>query len=188
MAISLFLLAHSFYRKSSTLKKVDIPVFDPVPLQVFRGHKSDILDICWSHKSEFVLSAALDKSVRLWHVRHENCLREFPHVNYVTSIRFHPLDAGRFISGRQRGSLFACIQKSVILGSGDGVLRLWNIAEYKVVASASIASEKDIFTALCFSADGRTIVAGCFDGTSSHVTSKNNDPRSHSRSMSHLQS
>lgn len=44
------------------------------------------------------------------------------------------------------------------------MLRLWNIAEYKVVASASVKSEEDIFTALCFSNDGQTIVAGCITG------------------------
>eukprot|EP00210_Caulerpa_lentillifera_P007290 g6969.t1 len=127
--------------------RVDLPVFDSEPMKVFKGHSSDILDISWAPGSEFVLSASMDKSVRLWHVDHEHCLREFPHVNYVTSIRFHPIDSSRFISG-----------------SGDGVLRLWNITEYKVVASASVKSEEDIFTALCFSKDGQTIVAGCITG------------------------
>lgn len=79
--------------------KVDLPVFEAEPIKVFKGHTSDILDISWAPGSEFVLSASMDKSVRLWHVEHENCLREFPHVNFVTSIRFHPTDSGRFISG-----------------------------------------------------------------------------------------
>lgn len=43
-------------------------------------------------------------------------------------------------------------------------MRLWNIAEMKVIASASIASEKDMFTALCFSNDGKNVLAGCFEG------------------------
>lgn len=142
------------FRNVSAKHQVRLPVFESEPKKIFVGHKSDILDISWAPGSEFILSAALDKSVRLWHIHHNECLREFVHTHYVTSIRFHPLDSGRFISG-----------------SSDGMLRLWNIAEYKVIASTSIASEKDIFTALCFSDNGETIVTGCFDGTLKWETS-----------------
>lgn len=62
-------------------------------------NKSDILDISWASGSEFLLSASLDKVVRLWHVDRDECLREFQHNNYVTSIQFHPLDSEKFISG-----------------------------------------------------------------------------------------
>jgi WD40 repeat protein len=47
----------------------------------------------------FLLSASLDKSVRLWHLSQPGCLRQFWHTDFVTSVQFHPLDAQRFVSG-----------------------------------------------------------------------------------------
>ena len=46
------------------------------PLRVYRGHKHDVLDVAWS-KSQFLLSASMDKSVRLWHISMDDCLRIF---------------------------------------------------------------------------------------------------------------
>ena len=46
------------------------------PLRVYQGHKADVLDVAWS-KSQFLLSASMDKSVRLWHISMDDCLRVF---------------------------------------------------------------------------------------------------------------
>ena len=40
---------------------------DPEPYRVYIGHTGDVIDIAWS-KSIFLLSASIDKTVRLWHV------------------------------------------------------------------------------------------------------------------------
>lgn len=45
-------------------------------------------------------------------------------------------------------------------GCGDGVLRLWDLMARKVIGSASIAGEKDLYTALSFNEDGKMILAG----------------------------
>lgn len=75
------------------------PYFSRQPVRVFLGHTEDILDISWS-AGGFILTASLDKSVRLWHVSQPDCLREFWHSDFVTSVQFHPLDAQRFVSGK----------------------------------------------------------------------------------------
>lgn len=47
---------------------------DSTPIQIYRDHLGDIIDISWS-KSNFLLSASLDKTVRLWHVsRYVRCV------------------------------------------------------------------------------------------------------------------
>jgi len=40
---------------------------DPEPFRIYVGHTGDVIDIAWS-KSIFLLSASIDKTVRLWHV------------------------------------------------------------------------------------------------------------------------
>lgn len=37
------------------------------PIQSYRDHSRDVIDLSWS-SSDFLLSASVDKTVRLWHV------------------------------------------------------------------------------------------------------------------------
>lgn len=126
---------------------IELPVLREDPVRLWKGHQGDILDVAWSAESQFVLSASLDKSVRMWHITKDQCLREFQHQTWVTSIRFHPKDAGQFISG-----------------GGDGLLRLWNVMERRVTASTSIMSDSDMYTALSFTEDAKMIAAGTYKG------------------------
>lgn len=54
----------------------DCPVLSSKPYRVYQGHKQDVLELCWS-KSQFVLSASMDKTVKLWHLSMGECLRTF---------------------------------------------------------------------------------------------------------------
>jgi hypothetical protein len=69
------------------------------PVRQYHGHCEDILDVSWSGSGGFLLSASLDKTVRLWHLSQPDCLRAFEHSDFVTSVQFHPTDAQRFVSG-----------------------------------------------------------------------------------------
>ncbi|RWS16141.1 WD repeat-containing protein 44-like protein [Dinothrombium tinctorium] len=80
----------------------------------YRAHTADILDISWS-KNHFLLSSSMDKTVRLWHITRVECLCTFRHIDFVTTIQFHPRDDRYFLSG-----------------SLDGKIRLWNIPDKKV--------------------------------------------------------
>lgn len=63
-------------RFAATSPELDSAVFKAAPHRTYRGHKQDVLDIAWS-KSQFLLTASMDKSVRLWHVSMNECLRVF---------------------------------------------------------------------------------------------------------------
>lgn len=79
------------------------PYYSRSPVRQYSGHSEDILDLSWSSSGGFLLSASLDKSVRLWALSQPGCLRVFEHSDFVTSVQFHPKDAGRFVSGEGGG-------------------------------------------------------------------------------------
>ena len=86
----------------------------------------------------------MDKTVRLWHVTRTECLCCFKHTDFVTSIQFHPRDDRFFLAG-----------------SLDSKLRLWSIPDKSVAYSAQLP---DLVTAVAFSPDGKTCIAGCLNG------------------------
>ena len=123
--------------------RLSAPIFRRKPVQELQGHTESILDLSWS-KNQFLLSAAADRCVRLWHVGRSACLCAFKHSDIVSSVQFHPLDDRFFLAG-----------------SLDKKLRLWSIPD-KVVARA--ANTGDLVTAVAFSPDGKTAIAGCLSG------------------------
>ena len=86
----------------------------------------------------------MDKTVRLWHLSRDQCLCNFKHNDFVTSIRFHPRDDRFFLAG-----------------SLDSKLRLWSIPDKNVAYSNQTP---DLITAVAFSPDGKTAIAGCLNG------------------------
>lgn len=120
-------------------------IFQREPCQVLHGHEEAILDLCWS-KNNFLLSASMDKSVRLWHFSRSECLGVFHHPDFVTSVAFNPRDDRLFITG-----------------SLDCRLRLWSIAERSVKAWNELPALNYI-TAVAFSNTGRRIYAGTSTG------------------------
>lgn len=121
------------------------PYYSRTPVRQYSGHSEDILDLSWSSSCCFLLSASLDKSVRLWALSQPGCLRVFEHSDFVTSVQFHPKDAGRFVSG-----------------SLDGKIRVWSILDGTVVAT--VALHQDMVTAVSFSLSGGRVMAGTMRG------------------------
>ncbi|WMV34041.1 hypothetical protein MTR67_027426 [Solanum verrucosum] len=113
------------------------------PLHVFRGHSGDILDVSWS-ENNYLLSSSTDKTVRLWQVGYDKCLKVFSHSNYVTCIQFNPVSDDYFISG-----------------SIDGKVRIWAINSGQVVTWTDI---KDIVTAISYRPDGKGGIIGSIAG------------------------
>lgn len=114
------------------------------PLHVFQGHSGEILDLSWS-KNNCLLSSSTDKTVRLWQVGHDQCLRVFSHSNYVTCIQFNPVNDEYFISG-----------------SIDGKVRIWAINSCQVLDWMDI---RDIVTAVSYRPDGKGGIIGCMAGS-----------------------
>ncbi|XP_025612675.1 uncharacterized protein [Arachis hypogaea] len=113
------------------------------PLHEFYGHRGEVLDLSWS-KNNYLLSSSVDKTVRLWQVKSDNCLKVFPHSNYVTCVQFNPVDDNYFISG-----------------SIDGKVRIWTIPDCRVIDWTDI---RDIVTAVCYRPDGQGGIIGSMAG------------------------
>jgi len=88
------------------------------PYHIFQGHVADVIDLAWS-KSNFLLSASVDKTVRLWHVSRDDCLQVFRHNDIVTGIAFHPTHDRYFVS--------SCFDRRVRIWDiiPDGVVKDW---------------------------------------------------------------
>ena len=73
------------------------------PYKTLEKHKSDIIDLSWSHfYPNLLISASFDHYVYMWDISQEgnNCLIEqFPHEDIVTSVHFNPQIRNTFISG-----------------------------------------------------------------------------------------
>lgn len=72
------------------------------------------------------------------------CLCCFKHNDFVTSIQFHPRDDRFFLAG-----------------SLDSKLRLWSIPDKSVAFWSQLS---DLITAVAFTPDGKTAIAGCLTG------------------------
>jgi WD40 repeat protein len=123
--------------------KLNAPVFKSKLCREYDGHTSSILDLSWS-KNNFLLSSSMDKTVRLYHVSRAECLCAFRHNDFVTSIQFHPRDDRFFLAG-----------------SLDSKIRLWSIPDKNVAYWAQVP---DMVTAVAFTPDGKTAIAGCLNG------------------------
>ncbi|KAK7244343.1 hypothetical protein RIF29_39163 [Crotalaria pallida] len=138
----------SFSRKSLSLDQ--LVVSDTVfaltekPVCSFEGHLHDVLDLSWS-KSQHLLSSSMDKTVRLWHLSSESCLKIFSHSDYVTCIQFNPVDDRYFISG-----------------SLDAKVRIWSIPDRQVVDWIDL---HEMVTAACYTPDGQGALVGSYKGS-----------------------
>ncbi|KAE8722203.1 hypothetical protein F3Y22_tig00014304pilonHSYRG00042 [Hibiscus syriacus] len=113
------------------------------PLHEFQGHSGEVLALPWSKKG-FILSSSVVKTVRLWQVGYDRCLRVFSHNNYVTSVAFNPTDDNYFISG-----------------SIDGKVRIWEVLRCRVIDYTDVM---DIVTAVCYRPDGKGGIVGSMTG------------------------
>ncbi|CAD5330592.1 unnamed protein product [Arabidopsis thaliana] len=113
------------------------------PICSFTGHLDDVLDLSWS-RSQLLLSSSMDKTVRLWDIETQSCLKLFAHNDYVTCVQFNPLDEDYFISG-----------------SLDAKIRIWNISNRQVVEWNDL---KEMVTAVCYTPDGQAAFVGSING------------------------
>eukprot|EP00300_Choanocystis_sp_HF-7_P012320 c17841_g1_i2.p1 GENE.c17841_g1_i2~~c17841_g1_i2.p1 ORF type:complete len:494 (-),score=120.85 c17841_g1_i2:124-1605(-) len=121
----------------------DKPVIKAEAVQQYTGHEADIVDLAWS-KNKFLLSASMDKTVRLFHVSRPEHITIYPHRDFVTSVCFHPQEDKFFVSG--------CM---------DHTLTLWHIPENRRVKSVNCGN---MLSAVALSPDGDLCLAGAVDG------------------------
>ncbi|XP_071730648.1 uncharacterized protein [Rutidosis leptorrhynchoides] len=156
-------------KKSSEMTCVILPpkVFRILekPVHEFHGHSDEILSLSWSKKG-YLLSSSVDKTVRLWQVGHNECLKVFTHNNYVTCVEFNPVDENNFISG-----------------SIDGKVRIWEVSGCKVI---DWIDNREIVTAVCYYPNGKGCIVGTLDGNCSFydITDKRLNVDTHTSVMS----
>ncbi|KAF7144223.1 hypothetical protein RHSIM_Rhsim05G0191800 [Rhododendron simsii] len=114
------------------------------PVCSFTGHLDDVLDLSWS-RSQLLLSASMDKTVRLWDMESKSCLKLFAHNDYVTCIQFNPMDDDYFISG-----------------SLDAKVRIWSIPDRQLVDYTDL---HEMVTAASYSPDGQGALIGAHTGS-----------------------
>nr|TKR90273.1 WD repeat-containing protein 44-like isoform X2 [Populus alba] len=138
----------SISRKSLSLDYIIMPetvfALTDKPICSFEGHLDDVLDLSWS-KSQHLLSSSMDKTVRLWHLSSNTCLKIFSHSDYVTCIQFNPVDDRYFISG-----------------SLDAKVRIWSIPDRQVVDWNDL---HEMVTAACYTPDGQGALVGSYKGS-----------------------
>jgi len=136
-----------------TRNKDDDGYFESVPFRVFRGSEGPIIDLNWSKKMYFLLSAGTDRNVRLWHIARQIQIACFPHPDVVPTVVFHPLSDVLFLSG--------CL---------DGRVKLWNIHARKVQSHYKLEPRNNsdaLITAVNFVTYGNRKVrafVGTYDG------------------------
>jgi len=137
------------FKKVNEGNETETQIYDAIkllkakPFRQFVGHTAHVVDLAW-HRDNFVLSASMDKTVRLWHVTTNDCLHVFAHHHVVTSVDFHPTIDTCFLTG--------CFDKK---------LRIWSVIDGRV---KKWAHAPDLITAACFNPEGTMAVAGLFRG------------------------
>jgi WD repeat-containing protein 44 len=116
---------------------------DSRPCRSFRSHTQPVTAMSWS-KNDFLLTAGMDMTMRLWHPTSPQCLRRFTHTDFVTSVTFHPQD-----------------EQICVSGSADGTLRLFHLKENKLLSEAET---DELITATTITPDGKMLVAGTICG------------------------
>lgn len=114
-----------------------------MPFVIFDGHALDVVSLSWS-KNNFLLTASMDRTVRLWHPSSTKSLRKLLHNDFVTTVTFHPQD-----------------EQICVSGCADGVLRLWHLKECKLLSAVGTG---EVVTATRISPDGKSLLAATVVG------------------------
>ncbi len=120
-----------------------LPLFESEPVQVWRGHTGFVVDMAWS-RANLLVTASMDRFVRLWHPQHTQCIHKFQHPSSVTAVDFHPVADNYFVSG-----------------SFDRRVRVWSLETGRVVLWTTV---KTMPSSIAFSPDAQQIAVGRSDG------------------------
>ncbi|ETO74831.1 hypothetical protein F444_09513 [Phytophthora nicotianae P1976] len=122
------------------------------PFQTLDGHVGEIQTIAMPHSastSTLLLSAALDKTVRLWDTRSRRCERLVTSGEHAAfALHFHPSDDKLVVSGHQ-----------------DGSVSLWDLRSTAREALQIIVPHQDECRSVRWSPEGQWLLSAAFDGT-----------------------
>ncbi|MGC1375168.1 MAG: TIR domain-containing protein [Anaerolineales bacterium] len=123
----------------------------PVPgltlRQVLRGHRGYITRIAWSPDGTYLASPSADRTIRIWDVCSEACVRTLQgHTDIVKSVAWSP-DGQRLASA-----------------SDDTTIRLWDAASGGRLQT--LKGHAESVQSVAWSPDGQRLASASFDGTS----------------------
>ncbi|KAG0141288.1 hypothetical protein CROQUDRAFT_664065 [Cronartium quercuum f. sp. fusiforme G11] len=110
------------------------------------GHQNSITSLNWTKSGQFLLSASMDKSVRIWNIQNQFKpfeIQKYLHADSVTTVISDPNDENIFFTG-----------------SIDRKLRKWDIRSSKVIGWAELS---DFITCLYLSKS--SVFVGLYSGT-----------------------
>jgi WD40 repeat protein len=123
----------------------------------FRGHTSDIQDICWSPDSNYLASASVDNSIKIWCIvgDHSSCVATLNgHKSWVRGVAWDPQS------------------KYLASSSEDGSLLIWSTSDWSIKRKITESFDSKshllkggnlqrelVFSRLSWSADGSLLGA-----------------------------
>ena len=119
---------------------------DGLPIKDFVGHTGGITSVSFSPKTDYILTASLDNTARLWNIKTGNTVRIFAdHTDDIGTATFSP-------DGQ-----------SILTGSFDKTVRVWNadISHDNKI----IYGHNDRISSVSFSPDENSIISSSKDDT-----------------------
>ncbi len=155
----------------------------------FDGHADEprygkVFDCSWSPDGLTIAAGSSDKKVKLWNVAERSCTRLKCHTGSVSSVSWSPLpghllasaggnfklwnaDTGgciRTVSDKlYRSCAFSPDGHTVLLGSEDGNVTLWDVATCAV--TKLLSGHTNLVNAFSWKPDGSAFVSACDDKT-----------------------
>jgi len=161
------------------------------PARRLEGHSGFVSDVALSNNAEFALTAAWDRSLRLWNLKTGDCITKFHgHEKDVLCCAFSP-DNRQIISGGRDNKLkmwnvkgdcmytmsdkdshtdwVSCVRFSpaitaplIVSGSWDNLVKVWNLSDFKCVAT--LRGHKGPVNSVTVSPDGSLCASAGKDG------------------------
>ena len=133
--------------ESSKIKLWPLPIDNRYDgsYDLLEGHEATAVSAKFSRDGKFIVSASLDKTVRIWNASSRECVRIIKQPEYVNCAKFSPC------GGR------------VAVASGDHTIRIWSVATGTCVRV--LEGHKGIVLSVDYSPDGTRIVSGSQDKT-----------------------
>ena len=126
-------------------------------LITFAGHSNGVTAVVFSPDGEYLVTASHDKTAKLWNLQGEELITFTGHSDLVMAVAFSP--GGEYLATASR----------------DGTVKVWDLqgnllADFRGYKGNLLQGEPDFIElkrsvwSVCFSPDGKQIVAGYDDG------------------------